>query len=101
MPTFDFKSPDGKTYSIQGPEGATQEQAFQILQQQLGGPPAAPPDKYQQAAIDEQSALKAAGGAAPQSLNKRVSWKAADGEGDAAAAAAALTAAESRGEGGS
>src|SRR4051812_15929439 len=37
MPTFDFKSPDGKSYTIEGPEGATPEQAFQILQTQLGG----------------------------------------------------------------
>lgn len=37
MPTFEFTSPDGKKYSVQGPAGATQEQAFAILQQQLGG----------------------------------------------------------------
>lgn len=36
MPTFDFTSPDGKTYSVEGPEGATQAQAFQMLQQHLG-----------------------------------------------------------------
>lgn len=36
MPTFEFTSPEGKTYTVQGPEGATQEQAFQILQGQLG-----------------------------------------------------------------
>jgi hypothetical protein len=44
MPIFEFKGPDGKTHSIEGPEGATQEQAFQMLQKQLGGPsaPAAP-----------------------------------------------------------
>lgn len=42
MPTFKFTSPDGKTYSIKGPDGATQEQAFAILQQQLGAAPAAP-----------------------------------------------------------
>jgi hypothetical protein len=36
MPTFEFKSPDGKSYTIEGPEGATPEQAFQILQTQLG-----------------------------------------------------------------
>ena len=36
MPTFDFTSPDGKTYSVDGPEGATSEQAFQMLQQHLG-----------------------------------------------------------------
>jgi len=36
MPTFDFTAPDGKSYSVNGPEGATPEQAFQILQQQIG-----------------------------------------------------------------
>ena len=36
MPTFDFTSPQGKTYSVTGPEGATREQAFEILQKQLG-----------------------------------------------------------------
>jgi hypothetical protein len=38
MPTFDFTAPDGKSYSVDGPEGATQEQAFSILQQQIGTP---------------------------------------------------------------
>ena len=37
MPTFDFTGPDGKSYSVEGPEGATAEQAFGILQSQLGG----------------------------------------------------------------
>jgi hypothetical protein len=32
MPTFDFTSPDGQKYSIDGPEGATRDQAFQMLQ---------------------------------------------------------------------
>lgn len=36
MPTFDFTAPDGKSYSVDGPDGATPEQAFQILQQHLG-----------------------------------------------------------------
>jgi len=36
MPTFTFTSPEGKSYTVNGPEGATKEQAFQILQQQLG-----------------------------------------------------------------
>ncbi|WP_155774352.1 hypothetical protein [Burkholderia pseudomultivorans] len=36
MPTFTFTSPDGKTYDVQGPDGATKEQAFAILQQRLG-----------------------------------------------------------------
>jgi hypothetical protein len=35
MPTFEFTSPEGKKYEIQGPEGATKEQAFDILQSQL------------------------------------------------------------------
>lgn len=36
MPTFDFTSPDGKSYSVDGPEGSTPEQAFQILQGHIG-----------------------------------------------------------------
>lgn len=35
MPIFDFTSPEGKKYSVTGPDGATEEQAFQILQSQL------------------------------------------------------------------
>lgn len=35
MPTFEFTSPEGKSYEISGPEGATREQAFSILQQQI------------------------------------------------------------------
>lgn len=42
MPIFDFTAPDGKNYTVEGPEGATQEQAFQMLQQQIGAPQAAP-----------------------------------------------------------
>lgn len=38
MPTFEFTSPEGKSYTVEGPAGATQEQAFQILQQQLAAP---------------------------------------------------------------
>jgi hypothetical protein len=41
MPTFEFTSPEGKKYRIQGPDGATKEQAFGILQQQLAAAPAA------------------------------------------------------------
>lgn len=36
MPDFEFTSPDGKTYTVTGPAGATKEQAFQMLQQQIG-----------------------------------------------------------------
>jgi hypothetical protein len=37
MTTFAFTSPEGQEYEIEGPEGATQEQAFAVLQQHLGG----------------------------------------------------------------
>lgn len=36
MPTFVFKSPEGKEYEITGPDGSTSEQAWEILQKQLG-----------------------------------------------------------------
>lgn len=61
MPTFTFSGPDGKTYSVEGPDGATPEQAFQVLQSQISAAPkeadAPKPDKYQQAAIDERKVL--------------------------------------------
>ncbi len=45
MPQFTFEDPNGKRHTLEGPEGATKEQAFQILQQHLGQ--AAPPaDDY-------------------------------------------------------
>jgi hypothetical protein len=37
MPTFEFTSPEGKKYSVDGPPGATKEQAFQVLQARLAG----------------------------------------------------------------
>ena len=44
MPQFTFEDPSGQRHTIEGPEGATKEQAFQILQQHLGsgGQQAAP-----------------------------------------------------------
>lgn len=36
MPTFEFTSPEGKKYTVAGPDGATKEQAFQMLQTQIG-----------------------------------------------------------------
>ena len=36
MPSFTFTSPEGQKYTVNGPDGATQEQAFQILQGQIG-----------------------------------------------------------------
>lgn len=44
MPTFTFTSPEGKTYDVDGPEGATKEQAYGILQQRLGGEATTPPE---------------------------------------------------------
>jgi hypothetical protein len=35
--TFQFTGPDGKNYQVEGPEGATPEQAFGMLQQHMGG----------------------------------------------------------------
>lgn len=39
MPTFEFTSPDGKTYEVNGPDGSTKEQAFAHLQGQIGSAP--------------------------------------------------------------
>jgi hypothetical protein len=55
MPEFTFKSPDGKQYNITGPEGSTQEQAFQILQQQLSSGTAQPVEGQSQSAQSPQS----------------------------------------------
>jgi hypothetical protein len=38
MPDFEFTSPEGKKYTVTGPEGATKEQAWQILQKQISAP---------------------------------------------------------------
>lgn len=43
MPSFEFTSPEGKTYTVAGPEGATKEQAFQMLQSQIKMAPAPAP----------------------------------------------------------
>ena len=37
MPKFEFTSPEGKQYEIEGPDGSTKEQAFDVLQTQLSG----------------------------------------------------------------
>ncbi len=39
MPQFTFEGPDKQQHTVEGPEGATKEQAFQILQQHLGTKP--------------------------------------------------------------
>ncbi len=40
MPTFTFDGPDGQSLTLEGPEGATKEQAFQELQNHLNMPKA-------------------------------------------------------------
>lgn len=40
MAQFRFKGPDGQTYAVNAPEGATAEQAFGVLQGQLANQPA-------------------------------------------------------------
>ena len=42
MTTFTFTDPSGRTHDVEGPAGATQEQAFQVLQQRLGAAAPAP-----------------------------------------------------------
>lgn len=61
MPSFTFTSPEGKQYTVDGPQGATKEQAFQMLQQQLGGgsgqqPTATPAPAQQNPSIGQELA---------------------------------------------
>lgn len=37
--SFEFTSPDGKVYQVDGPAGSTSDQAFGVLQSHLGLPP--------------------------------------------------------------
>lgn len=43
MATYRFKSPDGKEYDVTAPEGATEEEAFSMLQSQLQAQPQSKP----------------------------------------------------------
>lgn len=43
MPVFEFTSPEGKTYEVTAPEGATKAQAWQVLQGQLSQLPVKEP----------------------------------------------------------
>lgn len=46
MPAYIFKSPDGKTYTVNAPDGVSEGEAFQMLSQQLGQQQATPaPDQ--------------------------------------------------------
>jgi hypothetical protein len=38
MPLYSIKGPDGKTYSIQGPAGASREQVIQAIQEKQSQP---------------------------------------------------------------
>jgi hypothetical protein len=42
MPLYSVTGPDGKTYSINGPEGASREQVIDAIQTKLAAPPVAP-----------------------------------------------------------
>lgn len=72
MPSFKFTSPEGKSYTVDGPAGSTKEQAFGILQTRLAGPTLGPkgvpdqppaqgnsgqPDKSDSPIFDEASGL--------------------------------------------
>jgi hypothetical protein len=61
MPSFEFTSPEGKKYTVDGPEGATKEQAFQVLQQQIATgtakPTEAPADTKPHSLIDTLAAI--------------------------------------------
>lgn len=69
MPEFEFKSPEGKTYTVHAPAGATKEQAFGMLQRQLAGTnpsvsgPSPNPMPTAETAKDEISSVKALAGA--------------------------------------
>jgi hypothetical protein len=48
MPTFHITSPEGKTYEISAPEGATQADAVTLLQKQIGMEPTKPSKPFGQ-----------------------------------------------------
>ncbi len=57
MPTFEFTDPQGRKHIVEGPEGATEEQAFQILKQRLGSEQQAPAPTSQPIDDDRVTAL--------------------------------------------
>ncbi|MES2942936.1 MAG: hypothetical protein V4772_08710 [Pseudomonadota bacterium] len=63
MATFEFTSPEGKKYQVDGPEGATEAQAFQVLQKQLTG--------AEPASVDEKSKSGSSGGNVEQLLESK------------------------------
>lgn len=65
MATFTFTSPDGHKYTVRGPDGATADQAFQILQQQLASGAAPPPPQSIADQIPESDEERAYGARQP------------------------------------
>ena len=61
MPTFQFTSPEGKSYEIAGPDGATPEQAFNILQSQLQTTPSVAPPLQEQPVEKPQEQVPSSG----------------------------------------
>lgn len=68
MPTFEFTSPEGRKYSVNGPAGATKEQAFHILQQQISAAPATSADIPAQAGSTAASRAPTAAPAATDTM---------------------------------
>jgi hypothetical protein len=61
MPKFTFTSPEGKSFTVEGPDGATPEQAFSVLQSQLAAAGAPAPAPVASAApTDRQKLLSSA-----------------------------------------
>jgi hypothetical protein len=65
MPAFTFTSPEGKQYTVNGPDGATKEQAFAVLQQQLAAGTAMQPGQVRQALPNEIPQADAQGNLIP------------------------------------
>jgi len=60
MPTFEFTSPEGKTYTVEGPQGSSQAQAWDILQGQLAAPQTeTPPERPPEAPMTVGGTYKA------------------------------------------
>lgn len=53
MTDFTFTGPDGKSHVVTGPEGATQDQAFKILQQHLASQPGGAPGGAQPSGLGD------------------------------------------------
>lgn len=58
MPNFEFTSPEGKSYTVSGPDGSTKEQAFAILQQQIASGVAQPQQEEKQSAAQPEVKAK-------------------------------------------